>query len=95
MKDIDKLDNIKMIDFGLARDIKNEKSIKSLCSGSPFYIAPEILNRDVFVASDIWSLGIVMYLCLTGQVLFGGSTKEEIMRNILYQPYDLLKDPLL
>ena len=84
LKNVDALSNIKLIDFGLARDIKNEKSIKSLCSGSPFYMAPEILNRDVLLSCDIWSLGIVMYVCISGQILFGGNTKEEIIKNILY-----------
>ena len=66
LKEPNKINNVKLIDFGLARDLKQEKSIKSLCSGTPFYIAPEILNRDVFVQSDIWSLAIVMYICLSG-----------------------------
>lgn len=39
------LSNIKIIDFGLSRDIGANSTVKSLCSGTPFYIAPEVINR--------------------------------------------------
>lgn len=84
LKEVNNLDNVKIIDFGLAREVKSNFLSKSNCSGSPFYIAPEVINRDIFLASDIWSLGIVMYVCVSGSLLFGGETPQEIMSNILY-----------
>jgi serine/threonine protein kinase len=35
---------VKLIDFGLSRNISCSEDIRSLCSGTPFYIAPEVIN---------------------------------------------------
>ena len=35
---------VKLIDFGLSRNIACSEEIRSLCSGTPFYIAPEVIN---------------------------------------------------
>ena len=73
---------IKLIDFGLSKDLKAGKQ-KSLVSGTPFYIAPEVINRIVTPASDIWSAGVVMYVCLTGRLPFPGNDIDEIFHAIL------------
>ena len=78
LQEVDDLSNIKIIDFGLSKDVKRNGQLKSLCSGSPFYIAPEVLQNEVSLACDIWSLGIVMYVCLTGKLLFMGESQDEI-----------------
>ena len=75
--------HLKLIDFGLSRDIGASGTVKSLCSGTPFYIAPEVINRQVTTASDIWSLGVVMYVCLSGKLPFPGHTTDEIFKNVL------------
>lgn len=77
------LANVKLIDFGLSRDIGASGTVKSLCSGTPFYIAPEVINRQVTTASDLWSLGVVMYVCLAGRLPFPGHTTDEIFSNVL------------
>lgn len=75
--------NIKLIDFGLSKDLKAGMKQKSLVSGTPFYIAPEVINRIVTPASDIWSAGVVMYVCLTGRLPFPGNDIDEIFHTIL------------
>ncbi|KAF2222203.1 kinase-like domain-containing protein [Elsinoe ampelina] len=66
---IDKELNVKVADFGLAKIIGEESFTTTLC-GTPSYVAPEILepgNRRRYTrAVDIWSLGVVLYICLCG-----------------------------
>jgi len=61
--------SIKLADFGLAKIIGEESFTTTLC-GTPSYVAPEILedtkNRRYTRAVDIWSLGVVLYICLCG-----------------------------
>ncbi len=52
---------IKLCDFGFAREFKDTLITETVC-GSPLYMAPEILNNHKYnLKSDIWSLGIIMY----------------------------------
>jgi len=54
--------NIKLIDFGLARQLEHGKEIKIAC-GTPEFVAPEVLNYDpVTLASDMWSVGVIAYI---------------------------------
>lgn len=89
------MSNIKIIDFGLSRDISATSTVKSLCSGTPFYIAPEVINRQVTLASDLWSLGVVMYVCLAGKLPFTGQSTEEIFANVLSRDLNIFTDPKL
>lgn len=61
--------NIKLADFGLAKIIGEESFTTTLC-GTPSYVAPEILktsnHRRYTRAVDVWSLGVVLYICLCG-----------------------------
>ncbi|KAK4958533.1 serine/threonine protein kinase [Elasticomyces elasticus] len=66
---LDKELNVKIADFGLAKIIGEESFTTTLC-GTPSYVAPEILeqgNRRRYTrAVDVWSLGVVLYICLCG-----------------------------
>ena len=61
--------HVKLADFGLAKIIGEESFMTTLC-GTPSYVAPEILsdgfNRRYTKHVDIWSLGVVLYICLCG-----------------------------
>lgn len=60
---------VKLADFGLAKIIGEESFTTTLC-GTPSYVAPEILevsnHRRYTKAVDVWSLGVVLYICLCG-----------------------------
>jgi serine/threonine-protein kinase CHEK2 len=65
----DKNLHVKLADFGLAKIIGEESFTTTLC-GTPSYVAPEILEdsryRRYTRAVDVWSLGVVLYICLCG-----------------------------
>ncbi|CAI4216532.1 unnamed protein product [Parascedosporium putredinis] len=66
---VDKELHVKLADFGLAKIIGEESFTTTLC-GTPSYVAPEILadarQRKYTKAVDVWSLGVVLYICLCG-----------------------------
>lgn len=79
---------LKLIDFGLATTTRNTK--RNSC-GSPYYMAPEIINGHFCKKTDIWSVGVIIYLMLTGKHPFEITKdgKEDIFDIILYKDYDV------
>ena len=50
--------------------------------GTPYYIAPEVLNRHYGKECDIWSTGVIAYIILSGIPPFNGGSDQEIMKAI-------------
>ena len=73
--------NIKIIDFGASNFFKSNE-ILTLKVGSPYYIAPEVLNKSYNEKCDIWSAGVVLYVMLTGNFPFIGMTQPQLYENI-------------
>lgn len=83
---------IKIIDFGLARRLKPGESIKVLF-GTPDFIAPEVVNYDeISHATDLWSLGVICYVLLSGWAPFTGETDAETFVNVTQAQYDFDED---
>jgi len=73
---------IKLIDFGLSRKyVKKEKMHTIL--GTPYYVAPEVLNGEYDQKCDVWSIGAIAYMMLCGEPPFQGSTNQEIFKRII------------
>lgn len=81
--------NIKLIDFGLAHHFHLGEEYRST-SGTPQYIAPEVINNEpLSTAADMWSIGVITYILLSGMSPFQDETNEETLRNILAMNYTL------
>uniref|UniRef100_UPI00398EC822 myosin light chain kinase 3 isoform X2 n=1 Tax=Pristiophorus japonicus TaxID=55135 RepID=UPI00398EC822 len=74
---------IKIIDFGLARRYKPREKLK-VHFGTPEFLAPEVVNYDyVSFSTDMWSVGVITYMLLSGMSPFLGDHDTETMNNII------------
>ena len=75
---------VKILDFGIAKDLGDDGFTTSGTLGTPSYMSPEqIRGLQLDGRSDIYSLGCIAYECLTGSVLFRGGTAFDIVRRHL------------
>lgn len=76
----------KITDFGIAKVIATEDAHRTLAiMGTPSYMSPEqVMGGELDATSDIFSLGILIYLMLTGEKPFSGDTAA-VMFKIAYQ----------
>ena len=80
--------NIKVMDFGIARAKNSVKSKTSAVLGTAHYISPEqAQGKDLSPASDIYSLGVVLYEAATGQLPFDGPDAVSVaLKQVQEQP---------
>ena len=67
-------------DFGLSKLVTESRNSLSFGRGTPYYMAPEMLQRRGDSRSDIYSLGIMLYECLCGDVPFKGDSEWEVLK---------------
>lgn len=64
---------VKVSDFGLSKFVDSQTMMKTFC-GTPMYVAPEILQtggKGAYTSQvDVWSLGVILYCCLSGLMPF-------------------------
>lgn len=76
------LGDIKIVDFGLARRLGAVGELREIL-GTPEYVAPEILNYEpITTATDLWSVGVIAYMLVTGESPFVGDDKQETYLNV-------------
>ncbi|KXJ24669.1 Serine/threonine-protein kinase 33 [Exaiptasia diaphana] len=77
--------NIKITDFGLSivkGGVGSDSMMQSVC-GTPIYMAPEVIDDLGYSQQcDIWSIGVIMYILLTGQPPFMAETEEKLYESI-------------
>ena len=80
--------NIKVIDFGSAKafDPSGKMTAKE---GTPYYIAPEVLQGNYDCKCDVWSSGVILYILLVGQPPFDGKNDTEIMKKVVKGAYSM------
>ena len=74
--------SIKLIDFGAANYCKPKEGQLTLKIGTPYYIAPEVINKKYDLQCDVWSCGVILYILLCGYPPFDGDDDAEIMENV-------------
>ncbi|RZF43883.1 hypothetical protein LSTR_LSTR007219 [Laodelphax striatellus] len=85
-------DDLKICDFGLSRRIPFGKTA-SLEFGMPEYVSPEIVTGDgVGTPADMWALGIITHILLTGISPFRGGNDRETLTNIRENKWSFRED---
>ncbi|XP_066538691.1 myosin light chain kinase, smooth muscle-like isoform X2 [Hoplias malabaricus] len=70
---------IKIIDFGLARKLEPGRPLMVM-QGTPEFVAPEVINYEpVALATDMWSIGVICYILLSGVSPFQGNSDAETL----------------
>uniref|UniRef100_A0A3B1IXP3 Myosin light chain kinase family member 4 n=1 Tax=Astyanax mexicanus TaxID=7994 RepID=A0A3B1IXP3_ASTMX len=86
---------IKIIDFGLARKYQPREKLR-VNFGTPEFLAPEVINYDfVSFNTDMWSLGVIAYMLLSGLSPFLGDDDNETLNNILSCQWNFEEDEFL
>ena len=79
--------HVKLIDFGTAK-IFSEGNMQKALVGSAYYIAPEVIRRQYDESCDLWSIGVIIYIMLTGIPPFYGSDDESTLNHVSKGCYD-------
>ncbi|CAK8565323.1 unnamed protein product [Lathyrus sativus] len=83
---------LKATDFGLSVFFKQGDMFKDIV-GSAYYIAPEVLKRRYGPEVDIWSIGVMLYILLSGVPPFWAESEHGIFNAILRGHIDFTSDP--
>lgn len=82
---------LKITDFGLSKIIEDDETIMRTVCGTPYYVAPEILDRSVSKYDqqvDIWSIGVILFYMLSQELPFKSVDKNvqfKLITNGLYK----------
>jgi len=72
---------LKIIDFGLSCKFEVNQ-ILTTKAGTPYYVAPQVLAGKYDQLSDLWSIGVIMYVLLCGYPPFFGETDAEVLSKV-------------
>ena len=72
---------LKLIDFGLAMKFEPGQ-MYDMRAGTPYYVAPQILEGRYDQKCDIWSIGVITYVLLCGYPPFFGDSDQEILARV-------------
>merc|ERR1712072_707226 len=74
---------LKLADFGTALDLSRSTDAGGIICGTPAFVSPEIARKETHsTATDVWSLGIMIFNMLTGDYPFKNSDHLALLRKI-------------
>ncbi|KAI8087153.1 kinase-like domain-containing protein [Thamnidium elegans] len=87
---LDQHNHVKICDFGFARQTDKNQLLKTFC-GSLAYSAPEVIQRQKYdgPATDVWSLGVILYTLLAGELPFDDDCESVIQRKVVSIDYTI------
>ena len=80
--------NIKLIDFGLSKILSKDKKVMMTKLGTPYYVSPEVLEGKYDKRCDIWAIGVIAYILLSGMPPFNGRNEIEVFNKIRCCDYE-------
>lgn len=83
---------IKVIDFGTSHVFDAQNHEMHHTYGTAYYIAPEVLEGKYTEKCDLWSIGVILYIMLSGRPPFKGANDREILKKVMVGKYSLNDD---
>ena len=80
---------LKIIDFGTAVKFDRGRELLNTTHGTSYYIAPEVLSKSYNEKCDVWSVGVMLYILLSGKPPFDGNTDNEITDQVKIGKYNI------
>ena len=84
---------VKLIDFGLSVKDGGGQSLTQVC-GTPYYVASEVFCKSYTEACDIWSLGVILYILLSGYPPFDGIDQTHNLKAVKNANVEFNRPPL-
>jgi len=80
-KDPIEKNTLKIIDFGLSCKFSPGQNLTTK-AGTPYYVAPQVLEGKYDERSDIWSVGVIMFVLIAGYPPFYGDTDADVLSKV-------------
>ena len=84
-------ETVKLIDFGMSKILQDENALMNTKLGTPYYISPEVLTGKYDKGCDMWSIGVITFVLLTGEPPFCGRNAAELFKKIKTCDYDFVQ----
>ena len=80
---VDENNGVKLIDFGFSVSASAEHKLQLFC-GTPHYMDPDIVKKKEYNghAADVWALGVILFIILTGKLPFFAEFEADLFRKI-------------
>ena len=82
---VDSKERVRLIDFGFS-DLRKSLKKTAHVAGTPYYMSPETIDFTQGKPSDMWSLGVLFYLMVSGHFPFKGISRDDLFCQIKSKP---------